>query len=155
MTLNSSSKQPPPSYLPPRDRRRGKRYLTLKNFAIVLLVVAVGFTGLSLRSEMRRPKPGQYGELFRIHTRESVDKLPVKVPVVTEAPVPEKPSVDPMNLDQVNRAEWLEGEEDSSSVTTASTSQPFMIEPQYSSRTHSRIRISGGANGIWVERKPQ
>jgi hypothetical protein len=54
----------PDLIVPIRDRRQSKRYLTLKNFGIVVGVLVVIFVGISIRSEMRGTSV-DYGRLMQ------------------------------------------------------------------------------------------
>jgi hypothetical protein len=47
--------------VPVRDRRKGKRYLTLKNVALAMLVCLLAFIAISIRSELGGRGPVDYG----------------------------------------------------------------------------------------------
>lgn len=106
--MNPSSSSPLPHYGPPRDRRRRKRVLTLRNVALAVLAVAVLFVLVNLVSERYRPDPGEHGRLYsqRAKTVPVIEEAPV-APVVLATPLPEAPAADPLLLDAARRAQYL------------------------------------------------
>jgi hypothetical protein len=79
------SRHRPDLIVPIHDRRKHKRILTLKNFGIFVAVLVVAFVAISIRSEMRSLRPGDYGRLFRREVPPPVEPKPMEV-VSEEAP---------------------------------------------------------------------
>ncbi|HVE71937.1 MAG TPA: hypothetical protein VNI54_11250 [Thermoanaerobaculia bacterium] len=93
-------RQRPDLIVPIRDRRQHKRYLTLKNFGIATVAAAVVFAGITIRSEMRGRKPGEFGRLFQNEMATDVEQKSVEVvketppaAIVDAAPVQPAPFV--------------------------------------------------------------
>ena len=121
--------------VPIRDRRKRKRFLTLKNFGIFVVVMLVVFVAISTYSEMRSIPTGSYGRLFR---REVPPPPPPKpMEVIVEAPVPNQNEA--VLVDTMAREQWIE-----------SDLAPVQIEPV---RGDQDVAIVGGANGITVVRR--
>ena len=70
--------------VPIHDRRKRKRYLTLKNVGIAMLVCFVAFVAISIRSEMRGRGPVDYGGH---ESKLPPPPEPKPVEVIDEAPV--------------------------------------------------------------------
>jgi hypothetical protein len=100
--------QPLPTHLPLRNRRRGRRVLTLKNFWLALLAVVVIFAGLTLVANRGKSTPGEYGTLYGAQ-QPAVNKTEFHPAIVTEAPppVPEQERADPLLLDAAVKAQYL------------------------------------------------
>jgi len=92
--------------VPIRDRRQGKRYLTLKNFGYAVLAAVVIFVGISIRSEMRGTGPANYGRLV---DREMPKVEQKSMEVVRETPTvdTEQTHADPMLIEPMAREQWL------------------------------------------------
>jgi hypothetical protein len=121
--------------VPIHDRRKRKRYLTLKNFGIFVIVMLVVFVAISTYSEMRSIPTGHYGRLFR---REVPPPPPAKpMEVVSEAPV--RDQTEAVLVDTTAREQWIE-----------SDLAPVIIEPV---RGDQDVAIVGGANGVTVVRR--
>lgn len=97
----------PDLIVPVRDRRHRKRVLTLKNLRIALLVFAVLVVAVTIQSDFRHPKRGDYGRLFGKQVSGQPVVAPQKVDVVREAPVPEQPSADPLLIAAAAREQYL------------------------------------------------
>lgn len=97
-----------PHYGPPRDRRRRKRRLTLKNFAMSLIALAILFVAVTLISERYGPDPGEHGRLYRqrAETVPVVEAEPV-LPVVEATPLTPSVGADPLLLDAAKREQYL------------------------------------------------
>jgi hypothetical protein len=142
----------PDLIVPIRDRRQHKRYLTLRNFAILCAVAFVAFIAVSIYSEVRRPAPNEYGRLAR---REIPAPPPVTktMDVVEEAgSIPDQVSADPTLVQPMTRAQWL-GEE----TTSAGVIQPAP-EPVSTIQRGDDVVIVGGPEGVTIvkqkRRKP-
>lgn len=92
---------------PMQDRRRGRRILTIRNFAIFVIVAAFVIGALNIVSELRRPHAGDYGRLYgREVKRESV-KTSAPQPIVAEAEVEDREHADPMLVAPAAREQYL------------------------------------------------
>jgi hypothetical protein len=127
--------------VPIRDRRRRKRYLTLKNFAWFSGIVFALFVIISIRSEMRRNTPEYYGRLYQ-NELPKVEQKPVEV-VREAAPVPEQTHADPMLAEAYTRAQWLQVAPEEPRTTTVDV-QPRAINAD------SRVAIVGGTDGVAI-----
>lgn len=98
--------QRPDLIVPIRDRRQGKRYLTLKNFGYATIAAVVIFVGISIRSEMRGTGPANYGRLV---DREMPKVEQKQMEVVRETPTvdTEQTHADPMLIEPMAREQWL------------------------------------------------
>src|SRR5258706_3683561 len=75
------------------ERRQHRRIVTLKNFGLFMVFVVIVYAGLSVDDLLRRSSAGD-GRLMRqgaVH-----DDVRPPVQVVTEAPVSDETSVDPL-----------------------------------------------------------
>jgi hypothetical protein len=135
----------PDLIVPVRDRRRRKRILTLKNFGIVMAVLLIAFVAISIRSEMRGLKPGDYGRLFG---REVPPIEPKPMEVVREEPpsVADQTQADPTLVEPMARSQWLV--DDATTATTAVTP----VVTAASVRGESDLAIVGGSEGVTVVR---
>ncbi len=106
--MNQVPQQYQTTYGPPRDRRRRKRIVTLKNAAIGSLLLAIVFLAATMFSERYGPDPGEHGRLYR----QRADTVPVVeaeriVPVVEATPLPATGGADPLLLDAAKREQYL------------------------------------------------
>lgn len=136
----------PDLIVPIRDRRQRRRYLTLKNFAMVSVVLAVAFALITIRSEMRGRTPGEYGRLFGREIANTVDPKPVEVVREAPAPVPDATHADPMLIEPAARAQWLQ--DDTATTVTVASVPLTTVRP-----SGSDVAIVGGPEGVTVMRK--
>lgn len=136
---------------PVPDRRHRKRIVTLKNFRNLMFVAIGLFAVVSVYSELRPQKDGDYGRLFARKVRSQ--EIEVKSPeVVTEAaPVDDAISPDPFSVNAAAREQILRGEAEPLVPQTA-TDQTAVV-PQRSES--GRIAIVGGAEGVAVVQKDE
>lgn len=135
----------PDLIVPIHDRRRRKRYLTLKNFGMFVLVLVAAFILISIRSEMRSMQPGEYGRLFRSEVP-SVEPKPLEIVREEAPPVDEQTHADPMLTEPMVRSQWLQDE------TATTTIAPAAAAPTV--RTGSGdVAVVGGPEGLAVVRK--
>jgi hypothetical protein len=129
-------RQRPDLIVPIRDRRRRKRYLTKRNFVIVVAVALAVFVVISTRSELRGTRPGEFG---RIVKREipPVEEKPMEVvneapPVVEQATTPAEPM-------------WLEEESTTAAVVPMTTASV--------TRGDADLTIVGGPGGVTITQR--
>jgi hypothetical protein len=125
----------PDLIVPVKDRRQRKRFLTLKNFGIFVLVILVAFVAISTYSEMRSIPAGDYGRLFRRKVPPPPPPKPMEV--VDEAPVGGHTQA--VLVDTTARTQWIEQD-----------LAPIEIEPV---RSDQDVAIVGGADGVAVVRR--
>lgn len=136
--------------IPMSERRRRKRYLTLKNVRNVSAVLAVLFIVITVRSELRRgTTDGDYG---RLYSRQIPVAAPIeakKIPVVTEAPIPDQNSADPLLIRPAAREQYLGVTELPQAETelVAEVDTFAKREPLLASTT-GKVAIVGNANGV-------
>lgn len=128
--------------VPIRDRRRGRRILTLRNLGFAALALLIIFLGISLRSEMRGgTASGDYG---RLYSNELPKLAPIaKAPeVVTEAPaqIDDQNAADPTLMQPQARAQWLEPAPVAPPVTPSTPPRP--------PAGRGEVAIVGGPDGV-------
>ncbi|HEX6098221.1 MAG TPA: hypothetical protein VF432_17975 [Thermoanaerobaculia bacterium] len=137
----------PDLIVPIRDRRRRKRILTLKNFGIVTAVLLIAFVAISIRSEMRGLRPGDYGRLFGREVPAPVEPKPMEV--VREEPpaVTDQTQADPTLVEPMARSQWLVDD-----VPPATPAPVTPVVTAASVRGEADLAIVGGADGVAVVR---
>ena len=93
--------------VPIRDRRQGKRYLTLKNFGYAVLPGFVIFIGITIRSEMRATGPANYGRLIERELPKVEQAPPMEIVRETPTDDTEQTHADPMLIEPMAREQWL------------------------------------------------
>jgi len=134
----------PDLIVPIRDRRRRKRVLTLKNFRNFALGIAVLLLAVTIQSDLRHLKPGQYGRLFSKQVPSQPEIAPRKIEVVREAPpVPDQTAADPLLLASAAREQYL-------GVNTP----PALpnVAPPIAVPASSDVAIVSGPNGVTIVR---
>jgi hypothetical protein len=138
--------------LPIHDRRRHRRILTIKNFGIALGVAAVLFAIITIASEVRRPKAGEYGRLVAREVPKSEIQVQPRE-IVTEASVPDETAADPMLIASQARAQYLGVNQTPMPVQPAAVLPPVSSD-DFPSRQpvlngeHGKVTIVGDANGV-------
>lgn len=125
----------PDLIVPIRDRRQRRRYLTVKNFVIVMLVLFVTFVAIETYSEIRSIPAGDYGRLFRRKVPPPPPPKPMEV--VSEAPV--RDHTQAVLVDTAARSQWIEQD-----------LAPVRVEPL---RSDQDVAIVGTADGVTVVRR--
>lgn len=134
--MNALSR-PLATHLPPRNRRRGRRIITLKNFWLLLLAGIVLFVVLTVASNLKKSTPGQYGRLYA--KQQPVAAKPAFHPaIVTEAPAPvsEQERADALRLDAAARSQYLGTDNKPSASPIASPSVPAGVPATTSSASN-------------------
>jgi hypothetical protein len=156
---------------PARDRRRSKRLLTTRNALWFFGVLVFCFAVVSIASEFRSSKPGEYGRLYERRPVASHVTPVTEHPVIAEARVQEETYADPLSLDTINRqvvlgvdgtntkvAErdaWLRQQEQQQATTIAGGPGALgfgggPVQSQTPTRGKARFAITGGAGGVTV-----
>lgn len=148
------SQRPDLLIVPIRDRRQGRRILTLRNAGFAALTLFVLFIAITLLSERRRGSAdGDYGRLYR-HELTPAPQVGAPVEVVNEAttPVNDQVAADPLLSAPAARAQWLEG-------ATTTTVEPVATAPPVTLTTregNAPVAIVGGPEGVaTVQQKPR
>jgi len=154
---------------PVRDRRRGKRFMTLRNAGKVLIALVVIFAVISLWSERRRIAPGQFGRLYEKRTRDlKFEPKRPEVVVVEDTNIHDQTAPDPMLLDGVDREQWL-GVNQALGVPNPPAAVDPLAAPAATSTgavtfspgkkrplsEKGKVKVSGGAGGLTVEVEPE
>jgi hypothetical protein len=144
----------PDLIVPIHDRRKRRRILTLKNFAIALIAFVVIFAGISIRSELRGTN-ADYGRLMEreLPPAATADK---PVEVVTEAapqPVPDATHADPMLLAPAAREQWLHGDPNDPNAPVATTAEILPRAETSVVTGETRVAIVGGTEGVTVVKR--
>jgi hypothetical protein len=136
----------PDLIVPVRDRRQGKRYLTLKNFRNVTLALVVVFAVISIRSEWGSDGVSDFGRLYQSELPD-VEQKPVET--VSEAtPVADQSHADPMLVEPMVREQWLHAD-----TTLTATPVPMALETaeravEAVQSGETRVAIVGGTEGV-------
>lgn len=131
------------------DRRQRKRYLTLRNFRNVMIVLAIVFAVITIRSEMRRPDGTGYGRLVE---RELAPPPVVKPPleVVEEtASIPDTTHPDPMLVEPLEREQWIRTEETAVVPMGGTRAEASVVSGETS------VAIVGGTEGVAIVKQPR
>lgn len=150
----------PDLIVPIRDRRQGKRYLTLKNFRNAMIAFGVLFAAVHVSSELRGTK-ADFGRLMERELPEPIVTKPVDVvreqpPAVADATHP-----DPLLVEPMVRGQWLEGDfgsPQSTQTVPPGTTFPMDRAEAAVATGETRVAIVGGSDGVKVvqqeRRKP-
>src|SRR3569832_600902 len=97
-----------PLVVPIRDRRRGRRILTLRNARNAGIVLLILFAVITIRSEMRKPQPGDFGGLYSSEVARNEPVTARQPDVVREVPpAPDQTAADPMLVAPAAREQYL------------------------------------------------
>jgi len=130
--------------VPIRDRRAHKRILTLRNVRNALVVIAVLFLAVTIQSDLRHPKSGEYGRLFSKQVPGQDEIARPRQDVIREAPVPDQTAADPLLLAPAAREQYLGVDGNLSPAGEPALRQ----EPP----AHSDLAIVSGPNGVTITR---
>jgi len=81
--------------------------MTLKNLGRFVLAAAIVFIGLTLQSELRRPRTDDYGRLFGKQVSSQPAIAPRADAIVHEAPVEDQTAADPLLVAPAAREQYL------------------------------------------------
>lgn len=123
------------------ERRKHVRILTIRNFAWATLALVCLLAAANIVSEMRKPRPGEFGRL-------TLDAQPVTVkrpqPVVTEDEVPDVTPVGPTTS-------LLTGTAAAPPAPQQLPQQPPVSVGEAARTPMNHVTIVGGPDGIHVE----
>jgi hypothetical protein len=131
--------------VPIRDRRQGRRILTIRNCAITMLAVAIVIASFSIYSE-RRHSTGGYGGLFGTEVA-ATNRVERKADIIDEGTVADQSAPDPMLAAPAAREQVLGAD----TTTTIAPVQPVPI--QAVAEGHGAT-IVGDGKGITIVKAP-
>ena len=141
--------------VPIRDRRQGRRILTIKNCAISMLTIAVVFASISIYNETRRGASGEYGRLFGSQVPAANDGIARKTDVVSEGPVNDQSAPDPMLVAPAAREQLLVSNSNTTTQATTTTIAPVTpSRPQVLASVGHGTTIVGDADGVKIVKAP-
>jgi len=134
--------------VPIRDRRRGKRILTLKNVRNVTFVAVAAFIVLMVYSEVRGPKQrDDYGRLFGQQVKAPAPEVQRAPMIVTEGQIPDQDHADPMLLNAAAREQSLGVEPNSLTPAPVAPVQSAAVSAPIDTKNAT---IVGDANGVTI-----
>ena len=140
--------------VPIRDRRQGRRFLTLRNIRNVLLVLAALFVVITIGAKLRGTKASDdFGRLYgrQVQSTTTVPKHPEIIQEGT--PIADDNSADPMLLAPQARAQLLLSQSNVPQTTTV-TAPPAMQSSAVDPGTNTpHVAIVGGPEGVTLARE--
>lgn len=135
------------------ERRRHKRYLTLRTFSAFVVVSLFVFAAITVRSEMRGRHMRDYGRIVERQLDVRVPQKPIEVVKEATPHIDDQTVADPMLVAPMAREQWMHGE---LQPAPAPLADPYnVVTPRDG---ESRITIVGGPEGVAVveqkRRKP-
>lgn len=143
----------PDLIVPIRDRRQGKRYLTVRNVFFTGVAVVVAFAAITLRSEMEPKNRETFGDLVRRQLPAEIETKPVEVVTEAAPAIVDETAADPMLVAPAAREQWLHD-----SATTTITPEPAIapvMTADVRGGSESRVAIVGGPEGVAVVQQRQ
>jgi hypothetical protein len=144
----------PELIVPIRDRRQGRRILTLKNFRNAGVVLLALFAVVTIYAKLRTPKAADgYGRLYKGQIK--IPDVTTKPPeIVHEAgPIADADGADPTLLSAAARAQYL-GAGSNMPAQTANVTTVGALTPAQTASTvqkkDERVTIAGGAAGVAI-----
>jgi hypothetical protein len=150
------------THLPPRDRRSGRRILTLRNAGKVGLVMLALLTVFVIGSNWLDRSPGRNGRLVQ----QQLPPAPVakfQLRPIVEGSIPDTEHGDAMSLDAAARSQYLgadplalkkEAETKAANERAKAAEQSFGVTPAEAPiHNGQHIAIVGDANGVAVVKK--
>ncbi|MGZ8830102.1 MAG: hypothetical protein ACXW2Q_06965 [Thermoanaerobaculia bacterium] len=141
--------------VPIRDRRQGRRILTLKNIRNVAVVLIAIFAVITIYAKFRTPKiADDYGRLYKGQIK-TPDVTPKQPEIVEEAgPIADADGADPTLLSAAARAQYLGTVSNvpaqTTTVTTASALAPAPAQTTSTLQKDERLTIVGGTEGVSI-----
>jgi hypothetical protein len=130
--------------VPIRDRRRGRRYLTLKNLAIAAAVMVVSFVAISIRSEMRGSGPANYGRLVERQMPKVVEQKQLEVVHEAQVVDQELTHADPMAIQPMIREQYLHAQTPAPAVDLPQRTEASLVSGE------TDVAVVGGPEGVQV-----
>ena len=135
--------------VPVRDRRQRRRILTIKNCAMTMLGIAVVFASISIYSEARRGKAGDYGRLFGSQVGVPNREVSRNLEVVREGSVADQSAPDPMLVAPAAREQLLMARSNVDPAPSSETTAAPIVAVTANAKVHETT-IVGDGNGIVV-----
>lgn len=148
----------PDLIVPIRDRRHGKRILTLKNIRNAALIT-VGLVVIVLAvAEIRQPKTTEeYGRLFGQQVAVPAPEVKPAQQIVTEGSIPDQDHADPTLLVPAAREQYLGVNPNTAAlVVPTATVEPVAPPVAVTTLTNAQhVTIVGDANGVAISTSTQ
>ena len=144
----------PDLIVPIRDRRRGKRILTLKNVRNAALITIGLVVAFLVVAEIRQPKSkDDYGRLFGQQVAVPAPAVKPTQQIVTEGSIPDQDHADPTLLSAAAREQYL-GVTPGIPLVPTTTVEP--AQPPPATLTNNKhVAIVGDANGVAISTSTQ
>jgi hypothetical protein len=143
--------------VPIRDRRQGRRVLTIKNFAMTMLGVAIVIAAISIYSQKRRGPAAEYGRLSGTEVAAPNRDLARKVDVIQEGPIADQAAADPMLVAPAGREQLLMANSNVApppAVTTGGTATSAAVAPVGFAASSNGTTIVGDGKGVALVHAP-
>jgi hypothetical protein len=132
--------------VPIRDRRQGRRILTIRNCAISMLAVAVVIASFSIYRGRRNGATGQYGGLFGSEATAG-NRVERKADVIDEGTVADQTAPDPMLAAPAAQEQVLGTNTNVPVTTTTIAPTPLAVEGH-------GTEIVGDGKGVTIVKAP-
>jgi hypothetical protein len=138
----------PELIVPIRDRRRGKRILTLKNVRNAAMIAIGLVIILAVVFQILQPKShDDYGRLFGQQVAVPAPEVHPAPQVVTEGSIPDQDHADPTLLGPAAREQYL-GVNPNTATLVPTTTEPAQPAPSIEKGKH--MTIVGDATGVTI-----
>lgn len=146
----------PDLIVPIRDRRSGKRILTLKNIRNAALITAGLVVTVLVVSEIRKPKAtDEYGRLFGQQVAVPAAEAKPAQQIVTEGTIPDQDHADPTLLEPAAREQYL-GVNSNTAAPVVPTATVEPVAPPSTTLTNTKhVSIVGDASGVAISTSTQ
>jgi hypothetical protein len=151
----------PDLIVPIHDRRKRRRFLTLRNFRNVAIAALIVFVALTVYSDWRGSRSGDYGRLLSSQLPSRVESRPIEVVQEAGSPPVDQTHADPMLVQPLAREQWLQDDEPKTATiatTTATIAPTTTIAPvpvEASATAGKDVTIVGGQDGVSIVRAPR
>jgi hypothetical protein len=139
--------------VPIRDRRQGRRILTIRNCAISMLAVAVVIATFSIYRERQHSTTGGYGRLFGSEVT-ATDRIERKADVINEGTVVDQSAPDPMLVAPAAREQVLGVNANGNAPVTTTTISPVQAAPIQGVAEGHGTAIVGDGKGVTIVKAP-
>lgn len=142
--------------VPIHDRRQRRRVLTIRNFAVTMLGVAVVIAAISIYSGSRRSPAAEYGRLSGTEVAAPNQDVSRRVDVVHESPVDDQAAADPMLVAPAARGQLLMANSNVATpeLTTTGATAPAAVVPMAPGAADHGTEIVGDGTSVAVVRAP-
>jgi hypothetical protein len=126
----------------PRDRRSGKRILTLRNAIISALALLAIFTTVTMTSELRGTPKDEFGRLYQQRIPEPGAARPEPV-VIEEGPqISDATAADPLRVETIQKEHYL-----GVNNVTLDPRASLPVDPAFKTEFEPEQKLALGATG--------